>query len=80
MQDRDPSRDAQQALIRALARTADARRQQGRHSDAARLYRQALELCDTVLGLDSTERAAIVRGLALIGETQGHQYEKTRKR
>jgi hypothetical protein len=58
------ARDRHEALIRALARTADARRQHGRCADAARLYRQALELCDAALGPDAPERTAILNGLA----------------
>jgi hypothetical protein len=52
-------------MMRALARTADARRQQGRPSDAVRLYQRALELCDTACGPDGAERHAILKGLAL---------------
>lgn len=58
-------RDTQAAMVRALARTADVRRQQGRPSEALRLYRQALDLCDAAFGPDALERAAILRGMAL---------------
>lgn len=66
MDERDASaRETQAAMVRALARTADVRRQQGRPSDAVRLYHQALALCDAALGPDATERDAILKGLAL---------------
>lgn len=66
MDERDVSvRDAQAAMVRALARTADVRRQQGRAVEALRLYGQALDLCEAAFGPDSPERAAILRGMAL---------------
>lgn len=60
-----PGREDDEAMVRALTRTADVRRQQGRHAEAARLYQQALDLCCSVLGADASERGAIERGIAL---------------
>jgi hypothetical protein len=72
VQEHDTSeRTAQEALIRALARTADARRGHGRYADAERLYERALALADEVLGAPHPELVAILTGLAAVKEAQG---------
>ncbi len=72
MGERDASmRTDQEALIRALARTADARRVHGRYADAGRLYERALALADEVFGAVHPELVAILTGLAAVKEAQG---------
>jgi hypothetical protein len=58
-----------------LARTADARRSQGRYSDASRLYRRALTLAEDVFGPRNRELAPILSGLASAEQAQGHEED-----
>ena len=68
-------RSAQEALVRALARTADARRTQGRYSNASRLYQRALTLAEDVYGPRDRELAPILSGLASAEQAQGHEEQ-----
>lgn len=68
MHDLDSGRAAQEALMRALARTADARRSQGRYTDAARLYRRALDLAERLFVPHHPEPTAIRKLLGSLGE------------
>ena len=61
--------------MRALARTADARRTQGRYPDAARLYRRALQLAEDVYGPRDRELAPILGALASVEHAQGHDAQ-----
>jgi hypothetical protein len=63
-------RTAQEALMRALVRTADARRTQGRHADAARLYGRALKIAEELLGPQHPVTAAIVMYLSRVAGPQ----------
>jgi tetratricopeptide (TPR) repeat protein len=67
----EASSPEQEALMRALARTADARRSHGRYSEADRLYRRALALAEDIFGEQHLEIASILDHLALLKEAEG---------
>ena len=69
------SREAQGALLRALARTADARRVHGRYSEAERLYQRALSVAQDVFGERHQEVATILNNLGLVMEAEGRNSE-----
>ena len=69
MHDTDTSPHSEpEALMRALAKTADARRGQGRHADAERLYQRALDLALELFGAQHPEVVAILSSLAAVRE------------
>jgi hypothetical protein len=72
------SREEQAALVRALARTAGARRSHGRFSEAERLYQRALDLAEAVFGEPHLEVASILNNLALLKEAEGKFREAER--
>lgn len=65
-------RSPQEALVRALARTADARRGQGRYADASRLYQRALDLAEDLFGAADRRLAPILSAFASAEQAQGH--------
>jgi hypothetical protein len=69
------ARTAHEALLRALARTADARRRQGRDLEAERLYHRALDLAEDVFGSRHPEVAAILTSLAALKDARGERTE-----
>jgi hypothetical protein len=73
--DSDTSPIEQEALVRALAKTADARAGHGRYSEAERLYQRALALAEEVFGAQHLEVAAILTGLAALKQAQGQPLE-----
>jgi hypothetical protein len=58
-----------------LARTADARRTQGRYPDAGRLYQRALQLAEDVYGPRDRQLAPILSGLASVEQAQGQEAQ-----
>jgi hypothetical protein len=64
-----------EALMRALAKTADARRGQGRHADAERLYHRALDLAEEVFGAQHHEVVVLLSNLAAEHAALGHAVE-----
>jgi hypothetical protein len=69
------SREAQRTLLRALARTADARRGHARYPEADRLYQRALALAEDIFGEQHLEVASILDHLALLKEAEGRFSE-----
>jgi len=69
------ARTAHEALLRALARTADARRRQGRDLEAERLYQRALDLAEEVFGSRHPAVASMLTGLAALKDARGERME-----
>lgn len=76
------SRAEHEALMWALARTADARRRQGRDAEAERLYRRALDAADEGGNARHPEVAVILTSLAALKAAQGddEQADALRRR
>ena len=75
MRDEAFSLEAQRTLLRALARTADARRLHGRNAEAERLYQRALIVAEELFGAKHREVATILNNLAIVKEAAGKTTE-----
>jgi tetratricopeptide (TPR) repeat protein len=68
-------KDEELAKVDKLYAEAVAERQQGNLDEAARLYRQALALCETKRGRDHADVASILNNLAGVEAAQGNYGE-----